>query len=273
MAVVGTLLLLPAVIRDPAAVALYYYYLSAPFGRFAGSIGDMGRGTPWPALAALLFGLLGTLAPCQLTGNLAAVSYAARQIGRPGQVLNTVLAFVAGKVTVYVLLGAAIALLGLQLDQSARFVPFVEVVRKAIGPLLIVAGLVMLDALPIRLAAGGNVARWIEQHRPKHGLLAPYTMGVAFSFAFCPTLFWLFFGLTIPLALTSAGGLLFPGVFALGTTLPLLFFAGVIATGADALRLRAIVQRAKRFDVWAQRAVGVVFVLIGLNEIFLYWFI
>ena len=94
---------------------------------------------------------------------------------------------------------------------------------------------------------------------------------MAFSFTFCPTLFWLFFGLTIPLALASPGGLFYPGVFALGTTLPLLFFAGVIATGAG--NLRAIVQGAKRFDIWAQRAVGIVFVLIGINEILLYGFI
>jgi cytochrome c-type biogenesis protein len=94
---------------------------------------------------------------------------------------------------------------------------------------------------------------------------------MAFAFTFCLTLFWLFFGLTIPLALDSPGGLVFPGVFALGTTLPLLFFAALLTSGAN--NLHAIIQRTKRFDVWAQRAVGIVFVLIGLNEILLYWFI
>lgn len=98
-----------------------------------------------------------------------------------------------------------------------------------------------------------------------------YLMGVAFAFTFCPTLFWLFFGLTIPLALASPGGLAFPGVFALGTTLPLLLFAGLIAAGGG--NIRAFVQRAKQIDVWAQRLVGIVFVLIGINEVVLYWFL
>jgi hypothetical protein len=43
-----------------------------------------------------------------------------------------------------------------------------------------------------------------------------YLLGLAFSLAFCPTLFWLFFGLTVPLALRSAGGWSFPGLLAAG---------------------------------------------------------
>jgi hypothetical protein len=39
-----------------------------------------------------------------------------------------------------------------------------------------------------------------------------YLLGLAF----CPTLFWLFFGLTVPLALRSAGGWSFPGLLAAG---------------------------------------------------------
>ena len=265
------MLLLPAVLRDPAAIAQYYYYLSTPFNRYAGTIGAIGQEAPWPLLAAFLFGLLGTLAPCQLTSNLAAVSYAGRQVGRPGQVLNTVLAFAAGKVTVYVLLGAAIALLGLQLDQSARFVPFVEVVRKAIGPLLIVAGLVMLDALPIRLAFGGKVASWIEQHRPQQGHLAPYTMGVAFSFAFCPTLFWLFFGLTLPLAVGFGAGVAVPAAFALGTAVPVLVLGLLITMGG--FQAAPVVARARQLDRWLSAAAGIVFLLLGFNEFVLYWLV
>ena len=51
------------------------------------------------------------------------------------------------------------------------------------------------------------------------GPLGAYLLGVAFSFASCPTLFWLFFGLTIPLALRSTGGWTFPGVFPFGSSL------------------------------------------------------
>ncbi len=78
-------------------------------------------------------------------------------------------------------------------------------------------------------------------------------------------------GLTLPLALASTGGLLFPGVFALGTTLPLLVFTALIT--ADVVNLRALIGRIKSFDLWAQRIIGLVFVLIGINEIVLYWFL
>ena len=105
----------------------------------------------------------------------------------------------------------------------------------------------------------------------RRGVLPAYLLGVAFSFTFCPTLFWLFFGLTIPLALTSPGGLLFPGVFALGTALPVLGLAALLAS--ETINVRQFVKRFKVADVWIQRVVGGLLVLIGINELVLYWFI
>jgi cytochrome c biogenesis protein CcdA len=96
-------------------------------------------------------------------------------------------------------------------------------------------------------------------------------MGAAFSFTFCPTVFWLFFGLTIPLAIASPGGMAFPGVFAVGTAVPVLILAALLASGS--VNVRHAVKRFKAADVWLQLIVGIVFILIGLNEIVLYWFI
>ena len=183
------------------------------------------------------------------------------------------LLYLAGKATVYLLVGGGIVLLGLQIGQISRTaIPIITVTRRLLGPLLILVGLFLAGVLRTRFSVGEQLTARIESKIGRQpGVMPAYLMGVAFAFTFCPTLFWLFFGLTIPLALSSRGGLLFPGVFALGTTLPLLFLAGLVSSGAS--NLRVIVQRAKHFDVWAQRAVGVIFVLIGLNEILLYWFI
>jgi threonine/homoserine/homoserine lactone efflux protein len=92
---------------------------------------------------------------------------------------------------------------------------------------------------------------------------------VAFSFAFCPTLFLLFFGFLVPLSASSQGGLFFPGIFAFGATLPLhiLAVAAVVGSGG----LGNLAQRLRRADAWIRRAIGIVFLLAGANEIFLYW--
>jgi threonine/homoserine/homoserine lactone efflux protein len=92
---------------------------------------------------------------------------------------------------------------------------------------------------------------------------------VAFSFTFCPTLFWLFFGLTIPLALRSAAGWAFPGLFAVGTALPLLAFAGLFALGTELAE--GFVARVTRSHRLISRMAGAVFVLAGLHDTLTYW--
>ena len=254
----------------------YYYWLSSlsrvvtiPLSNFADQVNV-------PLVSVLLFGLIGAFAPCQLSTGVAALSFIVRRAAEPrsgAAVWAQMLAYLAGKATVYLLVGGVIVLLGLQINELSRSaIPVVVVTRKLLGPLLIVVGLFFLGVIPARYSLGtGMSERLAALIGRQSGVVPAYLMGVAFAFTFCPTLFWLFFGLTIPLALATPGGLVFPGVFALGTTLPLLFFAGLIVTGSE--NMRALLRGAKRFDVWAQRAVGVVFVLIGVNEILLYWFI
>ena len=130
--------------------------------------------------------------------------------------------------------------------------------------------LFLIGLLKLRFSMGGQITARIEQRLGgQTGVVPAYLLGVAFAFTFCPTLFWLFFGLTIPLALASPGGVVLPGVFAIGTTLPLLGFAVLLTAGI--VNLRALIHRARSFDAWAQRVVGILFVIIGINEVILYW--
>lgn len=94
-------------------------------------------------------------------------------------------------------------------------------------------------------------------------------MGVVFSFAFCPTLFLLFFGLTIPLGLRSGAGLLVPAVFAVGTALPLLAYAGLLAAGSSVGGEYAL--RLTRGHSAVRRITGVIFILAGINDTLTYW--
>jgi cytochrome c-type biogenesis protein len=84
----------------------------------------------------------------------------------------------------------------------------------------------------------------------------------------CPTLFWLFFGLTLPLALRSAGGLALPGLFALGTALPLLGFTALVAAGREA---SGVLDRLTRSHRLVSRLSGGVFILAGINDTVTYW--
>jgi len=104
---------------------------------------------------------------------------------------------------------------------------------------------------------------------PERGILGAFLLGVAFSFTFCPTLLWLFFGLTIPLALRSAAGWTFPGLFALGTALPLLAFTALLALGTGLAQ--GFATRITRSHRLVARIAGAVFVLAGTNDTLTYW--
>ncbi len=254
-------------------IGQYYTWLSSLAGWLTFPLSNLADSINIPVVSALLFGLIGATAPCQLSGSVAMLAFLSRDVADPRQVWAQALTFVAGKVTVYLLVGGTIILLGLQLNQlSQTAIPVVVVARRALGPLLIVVGLLMLGLFQAHLSLGGHFSTWLEAKiGQQQGILPAYLLGVAFSFTFCPTLFWLFFGLTIPLAIASTGGLLLPGVFAVGTALPVLGLAGLLASGA--VNMGQFMKRFKAADVWVQRVVGVVFVLIGLNETMLYWFI
>lgn len=247
-----------------------YYALLGTFMRtFAPGLNDLSDQINIPLVSALLFGLIGALSPCQLSTNLTALAWITRSGADYGAVTRSSLAYLAGKATVYTLVGSAVILLGVQLQQSA--IPVIIAARRAMGPLLILVSLLMLGVFRLNVSFGLRLSAWVEARAKGSGAGSSYLLGVALSLAFCPTLFWLFFGLTMPLAIASAGGIAFPAVFAAGTTLPLLVLAALIASGVDSLG--AVLRNARRLDVWLARAAAVIFLLVGINETLLYWFL
>jgi len=221
-----------------------------------------------PFLTGLLLGLVGSLSPCQLTTNLSAMAYVSRRPGT-GRVWSEALAYSLGKVIVYMLTGGVIIFLGFKLDQAA--IPVVVVTRKVIGPLMILIGLGLIGLIRLRGPVGSRLASWLQSRLPQGGVGGAFSLGVVFSFTFCPTLFWLFFGLTVPLAVASTGGWTFPGLFALGTVLPLLSFTGLVAIGSDLNS--TLMERLKRSQHRIMQVSGVIFILAGVNDTLTYWFI
>jgi cytochrome c biogenesis protein CcdA len=254
-------------------IGQYYAWLNSLAGWLTFPLSNLADSINIPLVSALLFGLIGATSPCQLSGSVATLAFLSRDVADSRRLWAQALAFVAGKVTVYLLLGGIIVLLGLQINQlSQTAIPVVVFARRALGPLLVGVGLLMLGLFQTHPSLGSQVSTWLQAKvGDRQGVLPAYLLGVAFSFTFCPTLFWLFFGLTIPLAIASTGGLFFPGVFAVGTALPVLGLVALLTS--DAVNVRQFVKHFKAADMWLQRLVGIVFILIGLNETLLYWFI
>jgi len=219
-----------------------------------------------PLLSALLFGLIGATSPCQLTTNASALAHVAHGARDRSAIAARAVAYLVGKALVYTVIGTAVIMAGRQLAEQS--IPVFVMARKVLGPLMILLGLHMLGRLPWRFSLGRGLTDRVRR-RARSGWAGAFLLGAAFSFAFCPTLFLLFFGLTIPLALTSPVGPLYPGVFALGTTLPLLGLVWLLTMGVASCS--GYLAMARRLDAALRTVAALVLVLAGLNDTLIYW--
>ncbi len=256
-------------LRGRLPIAEWYGLLSLPTSALSGPVGDLADTVNVPLLSALLFGLIGALSPCQISTNLAALAFTTRRADQPLVVALSATAYLLGKVVVYTVLGLAAVVLGQGLQQAS--IPVIVLARKALGPALLLMGLSMLGVIRLRGSVGGGASHWLERQAEGRGVVGAFVLGVAFAFAFCPTLFWLFFGLTLPLAVTSVVGFVYPAVFALGASLPLLVFVAAAMVGG--VSRRAFVRQVRAVRSPVHWIAGILFLLVGLNEIILYWLI
>jgi cytochrome c-type biogenesis protein len=218
----------------------------------------------FPLLAALVLGLIGALAPCQLTGNIGAITfYGNRSIQSKHQWVEIGF-FVLGKIVVFTLLGLAVWGLGRGFQDLLP--EFFSVFRKFIGPLFIIIGFVLAGILKMR---------WLDSitaHLPKwegEGKLGSFLMGVSFSIAFCPTMFSLFFFSLMPLVLSTSYGAVLPSVFAIGTSVPVLIFAAIVTyIGLDG----ALLKKSRKLGKGIQTIAAIVFILLGILDTITYWF-
>lgn len=249
-------------------LVVQWYGVLASLGRaLAEPVRALADSAAFPPLTALLLGVLGALSPCQLTTGLSAVALIGR---RPGpRTLLAGVAYVAGKSLVYAGLGLAFVMAGQAAAQGS--IPLLQVARKALGPLMLVVGLTLLGVLRSRLTlgVGERVAAYAAERFDATRPRAAFVLGGAFGLAFCPTLFLLFFVLLIPLALVSPGGVAYPAIFALGTTLPVLLILAALALGFGVgRRASGVVARVEPF---LTRLAGIVLVVAGVNDTIVYW--
>lgn len=216
-----------------------------------------------PIIIAILLGLIGSLAPCQLTGNMSAITlYGNRAI----QIENNwkeIIAFMSGKVVIYTLIGLLVWIFGQSFE--AKLTEYFPVFRKAMGPLLIVTGLILLGILKFRFLDG------VSKHIPmvlKKGKIGSFLLGAGFAMAFCPTMFVLFFVWLMPTVIATPYGIVLPAIFGIMTTLPLLIILGLIwYFGVRGF----IMKKSIKLGIIIQKIAGVIIIVIGILDTITYW--
>jgi len=213
------------------------------------------------AVSALGLGIVTSISPCPLATNIAAVSYIGRRVGKPRLVLSAGLLYALGRTLAYVALGVAIVA-GLTTLTPERIVLLLRrYMNLLLGPFLIVVGMFLLEL--VRFNVGGTgVSEKMQKRVDALGVWGALVLGMVFALSFCPTsAAWFFFSL-IPLAITVDSSVALPTVYGVGTALPVLVFATLIALSAQSVgKAFGVVSK---IEWWARRVTGVIFVLAGI---------
>lgn len=215
-----------------------------------------------PILTAFLLGLMTALSPCPLATNITATAYLSKDITEKKRVLLNGIFYTIGRVFSYTTLGL-IFYFGASKFQVAKLLQNVGGLYLGIG--LVIIGILMLDFIKINIPGLNKLNQKISQKNMKKSYLNAFSLGVLFALAFCPYSGVLYFGVLIPMTISSASGLLLPPIFAIATGLPVIIIAYLLAYSMS--NVGKFYSKMKTFEVWFRRIISSVFILVGIYYI------
>ncbi len=219
-----------------------------------------------PLMTAFIWGLMTIISPCPFCSNITAIGYISKDLTSSRRILMNGIMYALGKVFAYSVL-SAIFIFGAQIDGIRHF--FEEYGEPILGPFLIICGLFML-------IGGHHEEHHDHEHNhgfghklASHGAKVPswiwsFVLGVVFSLAFCPYSGVIYFGMLIPLTMAQplAWSWLMPIIFGLGTGLPVLIVAWILAYGA--IGIGKLNNNIQKFERWFRLICATLFIGIGI---------
>lgn len=214
-----------------------------------------------PILSAFLLGLMTAISPCPLATNITAIGFIGRDISSQQKVFVNGLIYTLGRGITYTLIGL-LFYFGISQFEFSGFLQ--EWGEKILGPLLIVIGFFMLGLIHITIPGISSLSLRMEE-KANTGFLGVLLLGIVFALAFCPYSGVLYFGMLIPMTVSSVSGLYLPLIFALATGIPVIIFAWFIAFSVGSIG--NLYNRIKAFEYWFRRIVAALFIGIGIYYI------
>lgn len=228
-------------------------------------LSDLYASTTIPILSALLLGLLNSVAPCPMTLNITAVGFIGKDIANKNRIFINGLFYALGTIFSYTVLAYILYFGADQFKISSLFQQYSE---KIIGPLLVIIGILMLGIIKLNFPAFTKLtARF--QTRKSYSRWDAFLLGGLLALAFCPYNGVLYFGMLIPLTI-STSGLILPVVFSIGAAIPVLIFAWLLAFALSGVG-RAY-NRIKLIEKWVRIIVAILFISVGIYLVVVTWF-
>jgi len=220
----------------------------------------------FPFLSAFLLGLMTAISPCPLATNITAIGYISKDIESKRQVFINGIVYTLGRGIAYTALGIILFFGIEQLDISSFFQEWGE---KLLGPILVLIGLIMLGLIRLAIPGLSGLSDKVEK-KAQNGFWGALLLGIVFALAFCPYSGVLYFGMLIPMTITSVSGLYLPFIFAIATGIPVIIFAWLIAYSVGSIG--NLYNKMKSFEIWFRRVVAIVFIVIGIYYSYILYF-
>ncbi len=212
-----------------------------------------------PIISAFWFGILTSVSPCPLASNIAAVSYIVKGVEKTSSVLTTGLMYTMGRIIAYILLGILISASLLNIPQASHFMQ--NMMPKILGPVLLLTGFFLLGIISFSLP-GFSLSEKTSAKFKKSGAVGALSLGILFALSFCPVSAALFFGSLIPLTLQNNSPVILPALYGIGTGLPVLVFALIIASGTR--NISRIFNAITKAEYWARKITAGILIAVGI---------
>ena len=230
--------------------------------------------------AALYLGVLTSISPCPLATNIAAISYIGRKVESPRLVINAGLLYTLGRCVLYLVLAGLLTTTALSIPAVSLFLQ--KYMHLVLGPIFLLLGM-FLVGLITATAGGTMMTEGMQKRVDAMGVWGALLLGVLFAVSFCPTSAAWFFGLlaltmgseagaitsvlaevgiTLPAASIPGGAILLPLIYGIGTALPVIVVAFLLAYSAQSVGKTYNVL--SKVEWWARMLTGGIFIVVGV---------
>jgi len=225
---------------------------------------------------ALYLGLLTSISPCPLATNIAAISYIGRKVENPRLVIHAGLLYTLGRCVLYLVLAGLLTTTALSIPAVSLFLQ--KYMHLVLGPIFLLLGMFLVGLITVT-AGGTMMSEGMQKRVDAMGIWGALLLGVLFAVSFCPTSATWFFGLlalimgseagaittrvgvSLPTASIPGGTILLPLIYGIGTALPVIVVAFLLAYSAKSVGKAYNVL--SKVEWWARMTTGWVFILIG----------
>lgn len=213
-----------------------------------------------PAIAAFFIGLMTAISPCPMATNITAIAYMSRKIDNNKHTLFIGLLYTAGRMLAYTALASLIVWVGLSTQTISLLLQGQG--ERILGPFLILIGILMLGVVKIKFFKGSEHINNLGKRLSEKGYVGGFLLGIIFALAFCPFSAVLFFGMLIPLCISTGDSFILPSIFAMGTGFPVVLFSFILVYSVS--RIGTIMHKLQMFETWVRKLAALIFIIVGL---------